>query len=135
QSTKVLVSLLTIKSNSSIKSKKQSPMKSVILICMLMCSSLNAQPSVNLPKEGSISGTIIDAHLNQPLPYVTIVIKNSNNETVTGSISQDDGNFKISKLPEGQFSVTIQYIGYKTIIQPFSIGKDVYDVNLGRILL
>ncbi|HUH28409.1 carboxypeptidase-like regulatory domain-containing protein, partial [Gelidibacter sp.] len=93
-------------------------MKSLILFCLIMCSTLYAQPSVSdLPKEGSISGTIIDAHLNQPLPYVTIVIKNSNNETVTGSISQDDGNFKISKIPEGQFSATIQYIGYKTIIQ------------------
>ncbi|MBO3099425.1 outer membrane beta-barrel family protein [Gelidibacter pelagius] len=110
-------------------------MKSLFLFCILMCSTLFAQPSVNLPKEGSISGTIIDAHLNQPLPYVTIVIKNSKNETITGSITQDDGSFKISKLLEGQYSATIQYIGYKTVIQPFLIGKDSYDVNLGKILL
>ncbi|WP_317127984.1 carboxypeptidase regulatory-like domain-containing protein [Gelidibacter gilvus] len=85
-------------------------MKSLILICMLMCSTLYAQPSVNLVKEGSISGTIIDAHLNEPLPYVTIIIKNSKDETITGSITQEDGSFKISKLLEGQYSATIQYI-------------------------
>lgn len=111
-------------------------MKSLFLFCLLMCSTLYAQPSASGPiKEGSISGTIIDAHLNQPLPYVTIVIKNSKNETITGSITQDDGSFKIGKLSEGQFSVTIQYIGYKTISQPFLIGKGSYDVNLGKILL
>src|SRR5690606_27161973 len=97
---------------------------------------LFAQPSASHElKEGSISGTVIDAHLNQPLPYVTVVIKNTANATITGAITQDDGSFKISKLPEGQYSVNIQYIGYKTITQPFKIGKEGYDVNLGKILL
>ena len=111
-------------------------MKSLFVICILMCSTLFAQPSASYElKEGSISGTIIDAHLNQPLPYVTIVIKNDSNATITGAITQDDGSFKIAKLPEGQYSVTIQYIGYKTITQPFKIGKEGYDVNLGKLLL
>ncbi|MEO5789494.1 carboxypeptidase-like regulatory domain-containing protein, partial [Gelidibacter sp.] len=111
-------------------------MKSLFLFCILMCSTLFAQPSASHElKEGSISGTVIDAHLNQPLPYVTIVIKNTSNATITGAITQDDGSFKISKLPEGQYSVNIQYIGYKTITQPFKIGKEGYDVNLGKILL
>lgn len=103
---------------------------------MIVCSTLYAQPwASGLPKEGSISGTIIDAHLNQPMPYVTIVIKNGKNETITGSITQDDGSFKIGKLSEGQFSLTLQYIGYKTVTQPFVIGKGSYDINLGKILL
>ncbi len=111
-------------------------MKSLFLLCLLTCTTLNAQSSASIEiKEGSISGTIIDAHLNQPLPYVTIIIKNGSNEILSGAITQDDGNFKISKLAEGQYSATIQYIGYKTIIWPFKIGKEMYDVNLGKILL
>lgn len=111
-------------------------MKSLLLFCMIMCSTLYAQPSASYEsKEGSISGTIIDAQLNQPLPYVTIVIKNGSNATVTGTITQDDGSFKISKLPEGSYIATIQYIGYKTVMRPFKIGKEMYDVNLGKILL
>jgi outer membrane receptor protein involved in Fe transport len=101
-----------------------------------MCSTLYAQPSATHElKEGSISGTIIDANLNEPLPYVTIVIKNSSNETITGAITQDDGTFKIAKLPEGKLTATIQYIGYKTVAQPFQIGEDTYNVDLGNILL
>lgn len=110
-------------------------MKSLFFLCILMCSTAFAQPASHLPKEGSVSGTVIDAQLNQPLPYVTVVIKNNKNETINGSITQDDGSFKITKLPEGQFSALIQYIGYKTITQPFKIGKDSYDVNFGKILL
>lgn len=111
-------------------------MKSVFLFCMLMCSTLYAQPSATTtPKEGSITGKIIDVHLNVPLPYVTIVIKNSSNENVTGAITQEDGSFLITKLPAGQFMVLVQYMGYKTISQPVQIGKDAYDVNLGTISL
>ncbi|OBX27283.1 outer membrane receptor protein involved in Fe transport [Gelidibacter algens] len=111
-------------------------MKSILLLCILMCSTLYAQPSATHElKEGSISGTIIDANLNEPLPYVTIVIKNSSNETITGAITQDDGTFKIAKLPEGKLTATIQYIGYKTVAQPFQIGEDTYNVDLGNILL
>lgn len=111
-------------------------MKSLFLLCILMCSTLTAQPSASYEiKEGSISGTIIDAHLNQPLPYVTIIIKNGSNETVTGAITQDDGSFKISKLPEGKWSVSVQYIGYKTVKRPFQIGKETYDIQMGKILL
>ncbi|MCK0125857.1 TonB-dependent receptor [Gelidibacter sp. F2691] len=111
-------------------------MKSVFLFCMLMCSTLYAQPSATTtPKEGSITGKIIDVHLNVPLPYVTIVIKNSSNENVTGAITQEDGSFLIPKLPAGQFMVLVQYMGYKTISQPVQIGKDAYDVNLGTISL
>ena len=111
-------------------------MKLLFLCCILMYSTLFAQPSASSElREGSISGTILDARLNQPLPYVTIVVKNGNNETITGAITLEDGSFKISKLPEGKFSASVQYVGYKTITQPFQIGKDNYDVNLGRILL
>lgn len=66
---------------------------------------------------------------------MTIVIKNGRNETLTGAITQDDGSFKISKLPKGQLSVSIQYIGYKTVTRPFQIGKEKNDINWVKILL
>lgn len=112
-------------------------MKSLILCCILMCTTLTAQTSAttSLLKEGTVSGTVLDANLKAPLAYVSIVIKNSSNANITGAITQEDGTFKISKLPEGPLSVLIQYMGYKTVTQSFLIGKDNYDVNLGNILL
>ncbi|TDU39394.1 outer membrane receptor protein involved in Fe transport [Gelidibacter sediminis] len=111
-------------------------MKSLVLLCMVMCTTLYAQPSATTPlKDGTISGKVLDASQNQPLPYVTIIIKNKGNENVTGAITLEDGSFTISKIPEGQFSVLIQYMGYKTITRPFYIGKDNYEVDLGNIFL
>lgn len=97
---------------------------------------MNAQPSAQAEfRDGSISGRIIDASLNQPLPYVNIIVKTSSNETITGGITQEDGTFEIKKIPEGAVIVSIQYIGFKSITKNVTIGSKEYDINMGDILL
>lgn len=111
-------------------------MKKLMLACaILLCAISNAQPLNNDARKGSISGKIIDASLNEPLPYVNVVIKDTNNETITGGITQDDGTFNISKIPEGKVLVIIQYIGFKTITKTVTIGENNYNIDLGNILL
>lgn len=112
-------------------------MKHLLFLCALMLTTLTSTKTFanNEPKNGSVSGTVIDAGLNQPLPYVNVIIKNVTNETVTGGITSDDGTFTINKIPEGKISVIIQYIGYKTITKTVDLGNPSYDVNLGNILL
>ena len=107
-----------------------------MLACaILLCAISNAQPLNNVIRWGSISGKIIDASLNEPLPYVNVIIKDTNNQTITGGITQDDGTFTISKIPEGEVLVVIQYIGFKTITKTVTIGENNYNINLGNILL
>src|SRR5690606_28710344 len=76
-----------------------------------------------------------DASLNQPLPYVNVIIKTTENKTITGGITLEDGTFKINKIPVGKVMISIQYIGFKTVNNTIEIGKDTYDVALGNILL
>ncbi|MCH7525757.1 MAG: carboxypeptidase-like regulatory domain-containing protein [Bacteroidetes bacterium] len=94
-------------------------MKKLITFCVLSLFIIfNAQATEKETLvDGSISGKVYDAALNEPLSYVNIVIKNSEGEIVTGSITLEDGTFKITKIPEGKITVTIQYIGYKSIIK------------------
>lgn len=113
-------------------------MKKLITCCLLLLltSNIHAQNAVvKLLINGSISGKVLDAALNEPLPYVTIVVKNNTGETVTGGITNDDGTFNIDKIPEGNHAVSIQFIGYKTITKNITINKDSKHVNLGNILL
>ncbi|OEK08774.1 TonB-dependent receptor [Flavivirga aquatica] len=92
-------------------------------------------PEIKAEKTGTISGKVLDAKLNAPLPYVNIIIKNSTGKTLTGGITLDDGTFKIENIIEGNLIISIQYIGYKTIKKEITIGKGNYRVNLGNILL
>jgi iron complex outermembrane receptor protein len=112
-------------------------MKKISLLCMLLLSVMaSAQPpKLSNNRDGSVSGRIMDATLNQPLPYVNVIIKDASDTIITGGITQDNGTFEIKKIPEGKAIVSIQYIGYKTISKAIVIAKDNYSVSLGDIML
>lgn len=110
-------------------------MKNLLALCLVVIVSTAQAYALSTDKKGSIYGTVLDANLNQPLPYVNVVIKSNNGTIITGGITQEDGSFKIEKLEEGNLIVNIQYIGYKSINKPIIIGKSSYDINLGNILL
>ena len=107
-----------------------------LMLIMVSSAILSAQPNSNSEiKNGSISGRIMDAELNEPLPYVNIIIKDAANKIITGGITNDDGTFKIEKIPKGIVKIEIKYIGFKTIITEVNIGKNNYDINVGDIFL
>ncbi|WP_248723533.1 TonB-dependent receptor domain-containing protein [Seonamhaeicola sp. ML3] len=113
-------------------------MKNLFFLCFaLMCltAKANTTPTNTIDNRGSVFGTVLDAKLKQPLPYVNVIIKNDKNETLTGGITLDDGSFKIEKVADGSVIVSIQYIGYKTYSKNITIGKGSYKINLGDIYL
>ena len=108
-----------------LESINQKTMRKLITLCAVFLLCLNfANASDNVIfKDGTISGVVIDATLNQPLPYVNVIVKNSKDETVTGGITLDDGAFNVNKIPEGTYIVSIQYIGFKTSEQYVTISR------------
>lgn len=112
-------------------------MKNLFFVVLILISlKQHAQNSaINLIKDGTITGTVLDKADNQPLPYVTIVIKDEANNTLTGSITDDSGEFKISDIPLGKVIVNIQFIGYKTITKNITLSKDNNKTDLGNIYL
>lgn len=108
----------------------------LLMLIMFSSTIISAQPSsVSNFKNGSVSGRVIDAQLNQPLPYVNIVIKDIANTIITGGITNDDGTFKVDNIPEGKVIVSIQFVGFKTIDKPITIGVGSYKVDMGDIKL
>lgn len=110
--------------------------KLTILLAMLIALQGFAQiPSNDNPRTGLISGVVLDANSDTPLPYVSIVIKSNNDETITGGITDEKGHFEIKKIPEGKFSVEIQYIGFKKVKQEFELSRSNNKIDLGTIKL
>ncbi|REE24362.1 outer membrane receptor protein involved in Fe transport [Winogradskyella pacifica] len=108
----------------------------LLMLIMISSTIISAQPNSNSDiKDGSVSGRVIDAELNEPLPYVNIVIKDMANKIITGGITSDDGTFEIQNIPEGKVIVSIQFVGFKTIDKNITIGKGNYKPNLGDIKL
>lgn len=65
----------------------------------------------------SLSGQITDAKTNEPLIGVTVYFP----DLKTGAVTDVNGQFKVGHLPSGNFTVTISFLGYKTISQQVAI--------------
>ena len=67
----------------------------------------------NTGKDGIVQGQVTDAVTKKPIPGVVVSMtgsKLSNEKEVT---TDADGCFKISKLPGGDFTLTLEKKGYK----------------------
>ncbi|XRE42069.1 Putative TonB-dependent receptor [Tenacibaculum discolor] len=112
-------------------------MKNILLILLaVFTTSIYAQmPKSSLPKPGVITGKVVDQATKQPLPYVNIIIKDAAKKIITGGITDDNGLFSIKNIPEGNSTVEVQFIGYKTFSKPVSVSRKSSKVNLGTIPL
>lgn len=110
----------------------------LILLCLIgTVFSMQAQTSVkpSLPESpGSITGKVVDKKSNEPLPYVNIVVKEEN-KVVTGGITSDKGTFVIKNLALKNYTVEIQFMGYKTISKAISLTANDKSANLSTIAL
>ncbi|HEX9151432.1 MAG TPA: TonB-dependent receptor, partial [Flavobacterium sp.] len=110
----------------------------LLLLCLFgTVFSIQAQNSVKptLPENsGSISGKIVDKNTNEPLPYVNVIIK-EDNKVVGGGITSDKGTFLIKNLALKNYTVEIQFIGYKTVSRAISLTSGDKNINLNTISL
>jgi len=62
----------------------------------------------------SIRGLITDAASGEPLPYVSVVVLNSN--PVVGAITDETGNFRLNNLPVGRYDIQASFLGYEPAV-------------------
>lgn len=106
-----------------------------LLFALFYAHGAFPDPETDL-KNGSVSGKIIDQNLGDPVPYANVIIKQAADQvTLTGGITTEEGTFLIEKLPEGDYILEIQFIGYKTHLKPFSINRNAKKVDVGTIPL
>lgn len=111
-------------------------MRNLLFSLFLSLFAIYSYGAANSPeKPGKIFGIVIDKQLNEPLAYVTVVVKTPAEEIITGGITDDAGKFEIKNIPEGNHVVSIQYIGYKDYRTQISISQNEMNIDLGSIFL
>ena len=74
-------------------------------------------------KQVTVKGTILEDGTNYPLEYSTVSFINKQGKTVTGGITDTEGNYNI-EVPEGVYTVKYEFISYKS--------KEVPNQNLTK---
>ncbi|MFN3941416.1 MAG: TonB-dependent receptor domain-containing protein [Flavobacterium sp.] len=76
-----------------------------------------------------VSGKVTDKATNGPVPFASVVIKNG--ETiVTGGITDEKGEYTLTKIKSGNYTLEVQFIGYKTYVQKLPITKNLQLPNI-----
>ncbi|MBQ3710283.1 MAG: outer membrane beta-barrel protein [Bacteroidales bacterium] len=80
-----------------------------------------------------VAGILRDADTKEYLPYVNVAVLDSiDNEFVKGGISNMDGVFEISGVPQGSFLLRVSAIGYENFVLPFKVTN---NTDLGVLKL
>ncbi len=84
-----------------------------ILVCFILCASMiTAQKYDNY-----IKGRIIEKQTGKPLPGVNVYL----NETLSGTTSDETGNFKIYSITPGNHELVASMIGYEVYNQNITV--------------
>jgi hypothetical protein len=78
-----------------------------------------------------VRGKIVDAESQKPLPFTTIVILTL--DPVMGTTSDDNGIFRLDKVPVGRHNIQVSFMGYESKVIPellITSGKEIV-LNIG----
>ena len=90
-----------------------------------------------IPDGGQVRGKVIDQKSNQPIEFATVALFNAiDSSLVTGTITDQEGNFQATKIKEGSYYVKVNFLGYEEL----HYGELVIDADnprhdLGKISL
>ncbi|HEY5331199.1 MAG TPA: TonB-dependent receptor [Acidobacteriaceae bacterium] len=85
---------------------------SLLTICLLVCPAASAQ----LAGKGAITGTVADAS-GAAIPGATIVISNDANGISVTTKSTSAGDYSVSSLDPGIYTVTVTFEGFQQLTQ------------------
>lgn len=84
----------------------------------------------------TITGQVLDSEDSSPLPFASIVVSEAGTGVMlTGSVSKEDGYFSILGNLQGEYIITISYMGYEEKKIDMLIGELNQHFDLGKVQL
>ena len=75
--------------------------------------------------QGSIKGKVLDKATDEPMPFVNIVVtKRNDTKMVKGGITDENGAFNLTGIPDGEYTLNISYVGYKELKRNLAITPE-----------
>lgn len=75
--------------------------------------------------QGLVKGKVLDRQMSEPLGYVNVKVSQSaDGKFVAGGMTDESGNFHVDGLKNGNYTLTLSCVGYKTVTRTFGITKD-----------
>lgn len=107
-----------------------------LLFLIVISFTSNAQTAA-VNDKGKITGKVTDATTKVAVDYATVsIFKQGVTSPFNGASTDPKGNFKIDNIPNGEYTITIEFLGYKKqTIEHLVISNTVKNIALGNVLL
>ena len=80
--------------------------------------------------QGIVKGKILDRQKSEPLGFVNIkVTEQSSDKFAGGGITDAGGNFNVSGLKDGKYTLSLTFMGYKDVTRQFEITPAKREVQ------
>ena len=79
----------------------------LLFLCALLCAE-------GVQAQGTVRGKVLDRLTDEALQFVNIKLMRGE-KMVQGSITDVNGSFHITNVADGQYTLTISFMGYKTV--------------------
>ncbi|WP_144909260.1 SusC/RagA family TonB-linked outer membrane protein [Mucilaginibacter frigoritolerans] len=96
-------------------------LKKYVLLCAFMMISV-----IVFAQSGSIKGKVVDEN-NQPLPGAAVSIDG----TTIGSPTDLNGNFTITGIKSGNYTLTAKFLGYVDLKKTVTVTTSAITINFG----
>ena len=111
-------------------------MKTLLLSLLLLVGYCTLpQPGFSQIQPGVILGKIYDQRTKKPLPYVTVSVKDSAAKRLIGSISDEQGLFKLEGVAAGNYAIAFSYQGYQLLEKTSLVSAAHLKADMGIVYM
>ena len=101
------------------------------VICLITLQAFSTET------KWTISGTVQEQQTNESVAYATVALYNKSDASlITGVITNDQGEFVLDKIEQGDYYLMVSFMGYKDYkVDPVTLDPYQKYINLGTISL
>lgn len=102
-------------------------LKYLFLIYCFITHGIFTKSFYQITEKTIIKGTVVDSKTGDPLPYVSVILKN----TTVGAATNNDGKYTIETTARAS-TISFSFLGYETETRPITPGK-TQTINISLI--
>jgi outer membrane receptor protein involved in Fe transport len=108
-----------------------------IIVLISFAFNLHASNDPVPPIKGKIKGIVKDAEMLKSVEYANVALyREADSTLINGTITDLNGHFTLDQIPQGDYYLAIDFIGFKQIIiGDLSINREKRSIDIGEISL
>ncbi|MBP3251348.1 MAG: TonB-dependent receptor [Prevotella sp.] len=100
-----------------------------LLIFSMLLSAVGAMA------QGVVRGRVLDKQTDEALQFVNVKVTAAGGKVAGGGMTDANGHFSVGGLKDGQYTLTISFVGYKTVTRAFQLTPQKRSQHYGAIYL